>query len=91
MDRGASVLLRVGLMGITSIGLGACATSEGDSDATSSAAAPDVVCVTERQTGTHFSQRICRTRSQIEADRAAADETLRDIRDHQSLPAGESR
>jgi hypothetical protein len=88
MYRGATFLLGVSLLGITSIGLTACASSRNDS--TSSAAAPDVVCVTERQTGTHFSQRICRTRSQMEAERAAAKETIRDIGDHEPPPLDHS-
>lgn len=90
MHRGARLLLRVSLLGITSIGLTACASGGGDSGTTSSAAAPDVVCVTERQTGSHFSQRICRTKSQIEADRVAAKETMRDIRDHEPPPLDHS-
>jgi len=90
MDRGANFLMRVSLLGITLIGLTACASSGSDSSTTSSASAPEVVCVTERQTGSHFSQRICRTRTQIEADQAAAKETMRDLRDHEPPPLDHS-
>lgn len=90
MYRGVRFLLRVGLLGVTSIGLTACASSGSDNSKTSSSAAPDMVCVTERQTGTHFSQRICRTRSEMEADRQAAQETMRDIRDHAPPPMDHS-
>jgi len=37
-----------------------------------------IVCRSERVTGSHFRQRICRTQSQIEADQEAARELLRE-------------
>ena len=36
----------------------------------------DVICVREKVTGSHFSQRVCRTREQIEAQRKADQEQL---------------
>lgn len=84
------MVLQMSLIGITSIGFAACASGTGDSR-TSRTAEPVLVCVSERQTGTHFSQRVCRTRSQIEAEQAAARETMQDIRDHQPAPVDSSR
>ncbi len=76
--------------------LGACSSqspSESDvidaaSDAESAVAAKskdDIVCRRVKDTGTHFSKKICRPRSQMEAmDRAARAETDRQL--NRTLP-----
>ncbi len=40
-----------------------------------------VICRTERPTGSHFSRRICRTPEQIQREREAVNKTLSDARE----------
>jgi len=43
-------------------------------------ASEELICKRERVTGTHITKKICRTRAQVEAERAAAEDFMRRTR-----------
>ncbi|MEE9278537.1 MAG: hypothetical protein V3V67_00040 [Myxococcota bacterium] len=78
-------------VGLSLVLICACATQPGDpqspaeaveqSHATAEVEQGQMICRTERPTGSHFSRRICRTAEQIQREREAVNKTLSDARE----------
>lgn len=71
--------------------LSGCISTEHSSDRTNSVVAMNadgLVCKREKPTGSHRSVKICRTVSEIQRDKAEADEVTRRIRNQSQVNPG---